>query len=51
MYLRVWEDAIKNNFKETELEVMDWIQLARNRTKVQAFVNAVPYKMTNFFAS
>jgi len=48
MYLRVWEDAIKINLKEIYFEVMDWIQLNRNRT---AFVNAVPYQMANFFAS
>jgi hypothetical protein len=38
---RRWEGNIKINIKEIGLEVLDWILLARDRDKEQAFVNTV----------
>jgi len=38
---RRWDENIKMELKETELEVMDWIDLADDRDGWQAFVNEV----------
>ena len=36
-----WEDNIKMNIQEVGREVMDWIELAQDRDRWRAFVNAV----------
>jgi hypothetical protein len=36
-----WEDNTKMNLQEVGCEVMDWIQLAQDRERWQAIVNAV----------
>jgi hypothetical protein len=36
-----WEDNIKMNFQEVGCEGMDWIELAQDRDRWRAFVNAV----------
>jgi hypothetical protein len=36
-----WEDNIKVDLKEVEWRGMDWIDLAQNRDRWQALVNAV----------
>jgi 3-oxoacyl-ACP reductase-like protein len=38
---RRWEDNIKMEFQKEGCEGMDWIELAQNRDKWRAFVNAV----------
>jgi len=38
---RRWEDDIKMNVKEVGCEVMDWIELAQDRDRWRALVNAV----------
>jgi hypothetical protein len=38
---RRWESNIKNDFREVGWGVMDWIHLAQERDRWQAFVNAV----------
>jgi hypothetical protein len=39
--LRRWEDNIKIGFQEVRCGVMDWIELAQVRYRLQALVNAV----------
>ena len=36
-----WEDNIKMDLQEVECEGMDWIELAQDREKWRALVNAV----------
>jgi hypothetical protein len=36
-----WEDNIKMDLQEMELEGMDWIELAQGRVRWRALVNAV----------
>ena len=36
-----WEDNIKIDLRELSLEVMDWIDVAQDRDRWQAVVNAV----------
>ena len=36
-----WEDNIKMDLQEVECGSMDWIELAQNRDKWRALVNAV----------
>jgi len=36
-----WEDNIKMDLQEVECGVMDWIELAQNRERWRAVVNAV----------
>ena len=36
-----WEDNIKMDLQEVECESMDWIELAEDRDRWQALVNAV----------
>jgi len=36
-----WEDNIKIDLKEVGCEVMDWIELAQDRDRWRALVNAV----------
>jgi hypothetical protein len=38
---RRWEDNIKMDVKNVELEGMEWIDLAYDRERWRAFVNAV----------
>ena len=38
---RRWEDNIKMDIQEEKCEGMDWIDLARDRNRWQALVNAV----------
>jgi len=38
---RSWEDNIKMDLQEIEWEGMDWIDLAQNRDRWRALVNAV----------
>jgi hypothetical protein len=38
---RRWEDNIKVEFQEVGFRDMDWIELAQNRDKWRALVNAV----------
>jgi len=38
---RRWEDNIKMNLQEVGCEGMDWIELAQNRGRWRALVNAV----------
>ena len=37
---RRWEDNINMNFQEVECGVMDWIELAQDRDRWRALVNA-----------
>jgi len=36
-----WEDNIKMDLQEVECEILDWIELARDRDRWRALVNAV----------
>jgi len=36
-----WEDNIKIDLQEVGCGVMDWIELAQDRDRLQAFVNVV----------
>ena len=36
-----WEDNIKMDLQEVECEVMDWIDLAQDKERWRALVNAV----------
>ena len=36
----IWEDNIKMDLQEVECEVMDWIDVAQDRDRCQALVNA-----------
>jgi hypothetical protein len=38
---RRWEDNIKMNFQKVGCEFMDWIELAQDRERWRALVNAV----------
>jgi hypothetical protein len=38
---RGWEDNIKMNLQEVECECKDWIELAQDRDRWRALVNAV----------
>ena len=38
---RIWEDDIKIDFQEVECAGMDWIEVAQNRNRWRALVNAV----------
>jgi hypothetical protein len=38
---RRWEDTIKMNLRKVGCGVMDWIELAQERDRWRAFVNAV----------
>jgi hypothetical protein len=38
---RSWEDNIKMNIREVGCGIMDWIQLAQNRDRWRALVNAL----------
>jgi len=49
-----WEDNIKMDHQEVGCEGMDWIELALDRVRWRALVNAVmnlrvPYKCAEFF--
>jgi hypothetical protein len=51
-----WEDNIKMDLQEMECEGMDWIDVAQDRDRWQALVNAVmnlqvPYNAGNFLTS
>jgi len=53
---RRWEDNIKMDLKEVGCGVMDWIELAQNRDRWRALVNAVmnlrvPQNAGNFLTS
>jgi hypothetical protein len=53
---RKWEDNIKMDLREVEWGVMDWINLAQDRDRWQALVNAVmnlwvPLNAGNFVSS
>jgi hypothetical protein len=37
----IWEDNIKMDLQEVGCRVMDWIELARDRDRWRALVNAV----------
>ena len=37
----IWEDNIKTDLQEVGCEVMDWIELAQDRNRWWALVNAV----------
>jgi hypothetical protein len=54
--MRRWEDNINMDLQEVECESMDWIELAQDRDRWQALVNAVinfqvPYNAGNLFNS
>jgi len=36
-----WEDNIKMDLQEVACVCMDWIELAQNRDRCRAFINAV----------
>jgi hypothetical protein len=38
--MRVWEDDIKMDFKETRREGMEWIHMAQNRVHWRTLVNS-----------
>jgi hypothetical protein len=38
---RRWEDNIKLDLRETEIDVANWIQLVQDRAQWRAFVNTV----------
>ena len=38
---RGWEDNIKMDLQEVGCGIMDWVELAQNRERWQAFVNTV----------
>jgi hypothetical protein len=38
---RRWEDNMKKDFQEVECGCIDWIELAQNRDRWRAIVNAV----------
>jgi hypothetical protein len=38
---RIWEDNIKIDFQEVGFGGIDWFDLAKNRIRWRAFVNAV----------
>ena len=40
---RRWEDNIKIDFQDVRCEGMDWIELAQDRDRWRALVNAVMY--------
>ena len=37
---RIWEDNVKIDFQEVECRGMDWIELAQDRDRRRALVNA-----------
>ena len=54
--VRRWNDNIKMDFQEMGWGDMDWIDLAQDRNRWRALVNAVmnlrvPYSAGNFFTS
>ena len=54
--MRRWEDNIKMDLQKVSWEGMDWIDLAQNRDRWRAIVNAemnfqVPYNAKNFLTS
>jgi hypothetical protein len=48
---RRWEDNTMMDLREVDSEVMDWIQLARDRDRWRALVNAVMNLRGNFSTS
>jgi len=51
-----WEDYIKMDLQEVGCRSMDWIELAQDRNRWRALVNAVmnlrvPYNVVNFLTS